>query len=109
MTSYRVTFFKNLINSNGHPFKCPRDTIEIRRARDLDRAFQAAERRYERAKKIGNWTLHADVAELQTVETNGSSVHLVEAAYHEDFLTSPCEQRGAAHKGHAASHSSLAL
>jgi hypothetical protein len=84
-----VTFFKNLVNSNGHQFKCPQGTIEIQRARDLDRAFQAAERRYERTKKIGNWTLYADLAELETVETDGNSLHLVEPASHEHFMATP--------------------
>lgn len=109
MTSYRVTFFKNLVNSNGHRFKCPQGTVEIRRARNLDRAFQAAERRYERAKKICNWTLYADVAELETVETDGNSLHLVEPASHEHFMASPCELRGAIHRGYSVSHPSLAL
>jgi hypothetical protein len=109
MTSYRVTFFKNLVNSNGHQFKCPQGTIEIRRARGLDRAFQAAERRYERAKKIGNWTLYADVAEMETVEADGNSLHFVEPASHEHFMARPCERRGSVHKGHVASHASLAL
>lgn len=109
MTSYRVTFFKNLVNSNGHQFKCPQGTIEIRRARDLGRAFQAAERRYERAKNICNWTLYADVAELETVETDGSSLHLAEPASHAHLMASPCERRGSVHKGHAASHRGLTL
>lgn len=73
MTSFRVTFFKNLVNSNGHEFKCPQGTVEIRRARSTDRAFQAAERRFERAKNINDWTLYADVAEMQSTEADGSS------------------------------------
>ena len=35
MTSYRVTFFKNLVNSNGHQFKCPQGTIEISAGAEL--------------------------------------------------------------------------
>ncbi|MGT2467473.1 hypothetical protein [Mesorhizobium sp.] len=104
MTSYRVTFFKNLVNSNGHQFKCPQGTVEIRRARNLDRAFQAAERRYERAKKICNWTLYADVAELETAEDSGNSLRLVEPSSHEHFTPNPCGRRGSAHIGHAISH-----
>lgn len=98
MTSYRVTFFKNLVNSNGHQFKCPQGTVEIRRARSLDRAFRAAERRYERAKKICNWTLYADVAELETAQDNGNSLHLVEPASHEHFMANPGKRRGSARK-----------
>ncbi|BCM20902.1 hypothetical protein [Mesorhizobium sp. J8] len=104
MTSYRVTFFKNLVNSSGRQFKCPQGTVEIRRARNVDRAFQAAERRYERAKKICNWTLYADVAELETAQDNGNSLHLVEPASHEHFMPNPVEMRGSPRIGRAASH-----
>ena len=81
MTSYRVTFFKNLVNSNGHQFKCPQGAIDICRARSDMRALRAAQRRYERAKKIGNWTLYADVAELDAVEADGSSRRFIQPAF----------------------------
>jgi hypothetical protein len=93
MTSYRVTFFKNLVNSTGHQFKCPQGTIEIRRARNYHRAFQAAERRYERAKKIANWTLYADFAELEAFVADASPRRHVEAASHEHFSAWPFNRR----------------
>jgi hypothetical protein len=30
MSCYRVTFFKNLLSSDGHPFKCIQRAIDIR-------------------------------------------------------------------------------
>ena len=90
-----MTFFKNLVNSNGHQFKCPQGSIDIRRARSDKRALQAAQRRFERAKKIGNWTLYADVAELDTVETDGSSRRFIQAATQEHLAVWPCKQRPA--------------
>ena len=54
MTSYRATFFKNLVNSSGHQFKCQQGSIDILRASTDARALQAAQRRFERAKKISN-------------------------------------------------------
>jgi hypothetical protein len=30
MIRYRVTFFKNLLSSDGHPFKCIQRAIDIR-------------------------------------------------------------------------------
>jgi hypothetical protein len=65
MRRYRVTFFKNLLSSDGHPFKCLQRVIEVRRARSIDRAVQAAERRYERLHRVPNWKLHADIIELE--------------------------------------------
>jgi hypothetical protein len=80
MTTYRVTFFKNLVNSNGHQFKCQQGMVEIHCARNRERALEAAQRRYERAKNVGNWTIYADIAELEAIETDGSSEHFVEPA-----------------------------
>ena len=80
MTSYRVTFFKNLVNSNGHQFKCQQGSIDIRRARTDKRALRAAQLRFERAKKISNWTLYADVVEMDVLELNGGARILVQTA-----------------------------
>ena len=82
MASYCVTSFKNLVNSNGHQFKCPQGSIDIRRARSDKRALRAAQLRFQRVKKISNWTLYADVVELDVLETNGSARILVQTAAH---------------------------
>ena len=71
MSRYFVTFFKHLLSSDGHIFKSPQQTFEIRRAKSVDRAVQAAERRYERLCKLTPWTLHADTLE---VEVDGDNV-----------------------------------
>jgi hypothetical protein len=67
MTQYRVAFFKHLLSSDGHPFKCLQHTVEIRRAKNADRAIRAAERRYERLCHLSDWRLHADTFELEAV------------------------------------------
>ena len=71
MSRYIVTFFKNLLSSDGHSFKCPQHSIEIRRAKSIDRAVEAAERRYARLCRLPNWTIHADTVE---VEVDGKKV-----------------------------------
>ena len=93
MTSYRVTFFKNLANSNGRQFKCPQSTIEIQRARSPERALRAAERRFERSKKIGNWTLYADIAEMEAIEIEGCSRRFVQPASREHYTVLPWTKR----------------
>lgn len=65
MSCYRVTFFKNLLSSDGHPFKCVQRVIDIRHARSADRAVEAAELRYERLHCVHDWTLFADLLELE--------------------------------------------
>ena len=65
MNQYRVTFFKHLLSSDGHPFKCAQRTIDIQYAKSADRAIAAAERRYERLHHVGHWRLRADCFELE--------------------------------------------
>jgi len=71
MSRYVVTFFKHLLSSDGHIFKSPQQSFEIRHAKSIERAVQAAERRYERLCKLAPWTLHADTLE---VEIDGQKV-----------------------------------
>ena len=62
---YRVAFFKYLLSSDGHPFKCLQHTVEIRRAKNAERALKAAEYRYERHSHVPDWKLYADTFELE--------------------------------------------
>ena len=65
MSRYLVTFFKHLPSSDGHIFKSPQQSIEICRAKSIERAVQAAERRYERLCNLPHWTFHADTLEVE--------------------------------------------
>jgi len=64
MTRYKVFFFKNLLSSDGHPFRCLQQTIEVE-ASSPERAVQVAERRYQRLHRVPSWKLHADNVELE--------------------------------------------
>lgn len=64
MAHYHVRFIKTLCDDTGHPHKCVEGVVNIRRARDQDRAVQAAKRRFERMKRIPRWDLYADTFEL---------------------------------------------
>ena len=55
-----ITFFKYVRSSNGHEFKCVQETITIERAKSIDRAVEAAKRRFERRRRVVNWQLHSD-------------------------------------------------
>ena len=68
MPRYRVRFIKNLCDDTGHQYKCVEGVVDIRRARDRERAVQAAQRRFERMKRIPRWTLYADTFELDVDE-----------------------------------------
>ena len=64
MAHYRVRFIKNICDATGHSHRCVQGIVDIGRARDRERAVQAAKRRFERIKKISRWDLHADTFEL---------------------------------------------
>jgi hypothetical protein len=70
MTRYRVTFFKNVLSSDGHQFKCPQRTMEVRSAKSLEGALEAAQRQYERLDRLHDWRLHADAAEIEVISDN---------------------------------------
>ena len=70
---YRVSFFKNLLSCDGHACKCLQQSIMIRRAKSIDRAVEAAKRRYERLCQVTDWRLYADGLELEIDPT--SRVH----------------------------------
>ena len=57
---HSTTFFKYVRSSNGHEFKCVQETITIERAKSIDRAVEAAKRRFERRRRVVHWQLHSD-------------------------------------------------
>jgi hypothetical protein len=73
--SYRVSFFKALLSSDGHQFRCLQQSIVIRRARNVERAVEAAKRRFERRCRVTDWRLCADGVELE-MEHGPSAQHV---------------------------------
>jgi hypothetical protein len=68
MPTYRVTFFKHLVSSDGHPFRCPQRTIQVRLAKTRERAIRAAQCRYARLARDRDWRIHADSCETEIIE-----------------------------------------
>lgn len=67
MATYQVRFFKRLLSSDGHPFCCLQDRLEVRNADTPECAVVRAERRYERLKNVSQWDRWADVVEVSEV------------------------------------------
>ena len=74
--SYRVSFFKALLSSDGHQFQCLQQSIVIRRARSVERAVEAAKRRFERRCRVTDWRLYADGVELEMDQHGPSAQHV---------------------------------
>jgi hypothetical protein len=65
MSTYYVSFFKNLLSSDGHPFKCLQRRIDITDAESAAQAAESASRAFE-ALYGCPWKLHADSIEIST-------------------------------------------
>jgi hypothetical protein len=68
MTRYRVHFYKNLLSSDGHPFKCLQRQIDVNDARDVAQASELATGIFQADRGIGDWQLAADIREVLAVE-----------------------------------------
>jgi len=64
--AYRVKFFKNVLNSNGHPFKVLQRVIPVDKSDNHDDAIRIAQERFEGLENIADWRLHADFVETST-------------------------------------------
>ena len=74
MTAYRVSFFNELTNSRGTLYKVCQRSVEIRTARSLDRAVEAAKKRFARLERVGEWRLHARLFEVEPLEEDQEGV-----------------------------------
>ena len=68
MKTYRISFLNELTNDSGHVFHCCQGVVDIRRAKDRDRALEAAKRRFARSEKVGHWSHHAGSFEIEEIE-----------------------------------------
>jgi hypothetical protein len=64
MPQYCVSFFNNLLNSNGMPFKCMQRTVTVREAQDAEAASEKAKRAFERLENVPNWKCRAQFFEV---------------------------------------------
>jgi hypothetical protein len=68
MSGYRVSFFKNLLSSDGHCFKCLQGRIDVPDSENAALAAEAASRKFERLHGSRDWKLHADSIEVEAVD-----------------------------------------
>ena len=65
MFRYRVSFFKNLVGIDGRQDKYLQQSVVIRREKSVERAVEAAKRRFERRCHVADWRLYADGFEME--------------------------------------------
>ena len=66
MVQCRVSFFKELVISDGHPSSCLQQSIEISGAENVTSAVEEAKRHYEQLRRVPIWSLCADRLELES-------------------------------------------
>jgi hypothetical protein len=65
MTGYRFYFFKTLLNSDGHRFKCLQGEIEIRNSETEAEAMESASRQFALERGLSDWKIYADDVEVR--------------------------------------------
>ena len=68
MSAYHVNFFKYLLSSDGHPFKCLQWRIDINDAQSPTQAAESASRAFETLYGC-SWTLRADSIEVENADS----------------------------------------
>jgi hypothetical protein len=72
MSAYHVSFFKNLVSSDGHPFKCLQQRIDVSDAESAAEATESASRAFETLYGC-SWNLHADSIEVRLISSANRS------------------------------------
>jgi hypothetical protein len=73
MPVYEVSFFKDIVNSCGKEFRVRQRALQIRSAKTLERAVEAAKRRFARLERITDWRLHASDVEVEILDESHRS------------------------------------
>jgi hypothetical protein len=68
MSDYRVSFFKDLVSSDGHRFRCLQQEIDIRDSDSSEQAAESASRTFEALHGLRDWKLRADCLEVVAAE-----------------------------------------
>ena len=63
MADYQIKFFKNVLSSDGHPFKVLQRVVSVSQSNTCEDAIRIAQQRFAGLENIGDWRLHADFFE----------------------------------------------
>lgn len=67
MAGYHVSFFKNLLSSDGHCFACLQQELDVRDSKSAAEAVECASRTFEAQHGVPDWRLLADRVEVTAV------------------------------------------
>ena len=67
MTGYRCSFYKTLLSSDGHRFKCLQGEIEVVNSKTAADAKAQASSQFARERGLCDWRIYADDIEVMTL------------------------------------------
>ena len=65
MSHYRVKYYKNLLSSDGHQFKCLQQQIDLPNVESAEKAEETAARQFESLHGLHSLRWFADVIEVE--------------------------------------------
>jgi hypothetical protein len=68
MARYRVSFFKNLLSSDGHQFKCLQQQVDVTNSEGAACATESASRQFEKLHGLQHWQQIADSIEIESAD-----------------------------------------
>lgn len=68
MPGYRVSFYKDVLSSDGHCFKCLQQQIDVPDSTNTAQAAESASKTFASLHGLRDWKLYADSLEVMTVE-----------------------------------------
>jgi hypothetical protein len=70
MTGYRCSFYKTLLSSDGHRFKCLQGEIEVEASITAAEARAQASSQFARERGLCDWRIYADDIEVMVLDTD---------------------------------------
>ena len=68
MATYRVEFYRVLLSSDGHPFKCLQGKIDVPEVESSAQAAENASKKFAAFHGVRDWKIHADAMEVVAAE-----------------------------------------
>jgi 1,2-phenylacetyl-CoA epoxidase PaaB subunit len=65
-SSYQIVFFKNLLSSDGHPYKCPQQVVTLD-APNAECAIETAKEKFRHDHRLREWRHGADEIEAKEI------------------------------------------
>src|SRR5262245_11605404 len=75
MTHYRVSYYKNLLISDGHQFKCLQQQFDLPNVESAEKVEEIAARQFESLHGLHSLRWFADVSSASTSSLNQGTKH----------------------------------